>query len=55
MSSTFSLAPGFSPVKADAERENRFNGFSPAGKPLKRLVGIRHPDTRLKPGVNEMD
>ena len=55
MSNTFSLAPGFSPVKADAKLGNRFNGFSPAGKLLKQLVGIRHPDTRLKPGANEMD
>jgi hypothetical protein len=53
MSNFISLTPGFSPVPADAEDQNRFNGLYRAGKPLKRLT---HPDattTRLKPGVNE--
>jgi hypothetical protein len=55
MRNAISLTPGFSPVRAGKERQNRFNGFSRAGKPLKRLA---HPDTfttRLKPGANERD
>ncbi len=55
MSNAISLTPGFSPVTRDANPENRFNGFPPAGKPLKRLASIRRPDTRLKPGVNETE
>jgi hypothetical protein len=54
MGDRFSLTPGFSPVPLAAGRKNRFNGFSGAGKPLKRLVvcAAGH-NTRLKPGVNE--
>jgi len=33
--------------------QNRFNGFSRAGKPLKRLARRSACTTRLKPGVNE--
>ncbi len=51
----FSLAPGFSPVNADMDSGNRFNGFPRAGKPLKRLTALYRTDTRLKPGVNEMN
>ena len=53
MRDAISLTPGFSPVWADASEENRFNGFPPAGKPLKRLCVRHHFFTRLKPGVNE--
>jgi hypothetical protein len=35
--------------------KNRFNGFSRAGKPLKRLACRLASGTRLKPGVNESD
>ena len=35
----------------DKERENRFNGFTCAGKPLKRLDRHAISNTRLKPGV----
>jgi hypothetical protein len=49
----FSLTPGFSPVPAAGNEGNRFNGFSPAGKPLKRLNFPASFLTRLKPGVNE--
>ena len=55
MDNFLSLTPGFSPVEADVELKNRFNGFSPAGKPLKRLVSLALLNTRLKPGVNETD
>lgn len=48
-----SLTPGFSPVGGGDTRENRFNGFSRAGKPLKRLAHLNAFVTRLKPGVNE--
>jgi hypothetical protein len=48
-----SLTPGFSPVVSDLGRQNRFNGFFCAGKPLKRLVHQAAFLTRLKPGVNE--
>jgi hypothetical protein len=41
-----SLTPGFSPVMADIESQNRFNGFPRAGKPLKRLAAR----TRESPG-----
>jgi hypothetical protein len=37
---------------ADKEGHNRFNGFSLAGKPLKRLARPNTCPTRLKPGVN---
>ena len=53
MSSPLSLAPGFSPVIAGKNEENRFNGFPPAGKPLKRLTSRRRQCARLKPGVNK--
>jgi hypothetical protein len=53
MSNAISLTPGFSPVLADKECQNRFNGFSRTSKPLKRLAGPNAFDTRLKPGVNE--
>jgi len=53
MNDLFSLAPGFSPVLVSEGNENRFNGFSPVGKPLKRLAYPRRSSTRLKPGVNE--
>lgn len=53
MSSGISLTPGFSPVMADKGRQNRFNGFACAGKPLKRLTHPSPSTTRLKPGVNE--
>jgi hypothetical protein len=47
------LTPGFSPVTTSKECQNRFNGFRPAGKPLKRLASLKALATRLKPGVNE--
>jgi hypothetical protein len=53
MSNAVSLAPGFSPVMFGETRQNRFNGFPRAGKPLKRLAGRWAANTRLKPGVNE--
>jgi hypothetical protein len=53
MGNAFSLTPGFSPVPTGGKGENRFNGFSAAGKPLKRLVFRAASPTRLKPGVNE--
>jgi hypothetical protein len=53
MSSGISLTPGFSPMAAGEERENRFNGLSRAEKPLKRLERRACSTTRLKPGVNE--
>jgi hypothetical protein len=53
MSNAVSLAPGFSPVMFGETRQNRFNGFPRAGKPLKRLAGPCVANTRLKPGVNE--
>ncbi len=55
MRNEFSLAPGFSPVAAVAKGNNRFNGFSPAGKPLKRLETAAMFFTRLKPGANEIN
>jgi hypothetical protein len=53
MEIAFSLIPGFSPVPAVEKGKNRFYGFSPAGKPLKRpgLPAAFLP--RLKPGANE--
>jgi hypothetical protein len=53
ITNTVSLTPGFSPVMAGKEDQNRFNGFSRAGKPLKRLARRSTFTTRLKPGVNE--
>ena len=53
MNHVISLTPGFSPVTAGNECQNRFNGFFRAGKPLKRLVRTHAFITRLKPGVNE--
>ena len=53
MSNVISLTPGFSPVMSDPEGQNRFNGLSRAGKPLKRLARLNVSATRLKPGVNE--
>ena len=53
MSNAISLTPGFSPVIAGVEDQNRFNGFSRGGKPLKRLIRPNAFTTRLKPGVNE--
>jgi len=53
MKNTFSLTPGFSPVRAGGEDQNRFNGFFRAGKPLKRLARRDAFITRLKPGVNK--
>jgi hypothetical protein len=53
MSNAISLTPGFSPVRAGKECQNRFNGFSRAGKPLKRLARPNTFTTRLKPGANE--
>ncbi len=53
MSSFISLTPGFSPVVADKEDQNRFNGFPRVSKPLKRLARPNAFATRLKPGVNE--
>jgi hypothetical protein len=38
---------------AGETRQNRFNGFPRAGKPLKRLAGRWAANTRLKPGVYE--
>jgi len=48
-----SLAPGFSPVSAVRTALNRFSGFSPREKPLKRLNFFHRSHTGLKPGVNE--
>ena len=53
MSNTISLAPGFSPVMAGQAVQNRFNGFTCAAKPLKRLARRDALTTRLKLGVNE--
>jgi hypothetical protein len=53
MSNAVSLTPGFSPVMVGETRQNRFNGFPCADKPLKRLAGACAANTRLKPGVNE--
>jgi hypothetical protein len=53
LSNAISLTPGFSPVMADKEHQNRFNGFFRADKPLKRLARPDIFSTRLKPGVNE--
>jgi hypothetical protein len=53
MSNVISLTPGFSPVMSDREGQNRFNGLSRAGKPLKRLACQNTSATRLKPGVSE--
>jgi hypothetical protein len=53
MSIGFLLTPGFSPVLAGKEQQNRFNGFTRAGKPLKQLAPGGASATRLKPGVNE--
>ncbi len=52
MNNCISLTPGFSAVPIKNDAGNRFNGFSAAGQPLKRLefpVDIFCP---LKPGVN---
>jgi hypothetical protein len=49
------LTPGFSPVPTGQECQNRFNGFSRARKPLKRLGWPNAFNTQLKPGVNESD
>jgi len=38
MSLIISLTPGFSPVTDARKGGNRFNGFAPRGKPLKRLI-----------------
>ena len=51
-SNAISLTPGFSPVMAGKTIQNRFNGFSRADKPLKRLAYLYATSTRLKPGVN---
>ena len=51
MNNGISLTPGFSPVIVNDERENRFNGFSRAEKPLKRLDRHVGSNTRLKPGA----
>jgi hypothetical protein len=53
VSNIISLTPGFSPVLAGLADQNRFNGFSRAGKPLKRLIDRDAFTTRLKPGINE--
>ena len=53
MTIAISLAPGFSPVSVGQREENRFNGFPPATKPLKRLAASPPSNTRLKPGANE--
>jgi len=53
MSDCMSLTPGFSPAIVSEECKNRFNGFSRAEKPLKRLDRHVGWNTRLKPGVNE--
>jgi hypothetical protein len=47
VSDTISLTPGFSPVAAGREYQNRFNGFFRAGKPLKRLAPSDAFNTRL--------
>ena len=56
-----SLAPGFSRVLRRAKCGSRFNGFGGwshydgrGEKPLKRLARFTFPNTRLKPGANEM-
>ena len=48
-----SITPGFNPVTTRPRNQNRFNGFAPRGKPLKRFRLWRGQVTRLKPGVNE--
>jgi hypothetical protein len=55
MSNAISLTSGFSPVPDGKTNQNRFNGFSRAGKPLKRLTCQPVSSTRLKPGVNGSD
>ena len=55
-----SFSPGFSQVNPFPQSfsNNRFNGFrfSPTHKPLKRFLKILvGNDTRLKPGVNEIN
>jgi hypothetical protein len=44
---------GLQPGAISERRENRFNGFLPDRKPLKRLRFHVRDDTVLKPGVNE--
>jgi hypothetical protein len=53
MNNSIPLTPGFSPVMAGSECQNRFNGLVRVGKPLKRLAGRDAVNTRLKPGVSE--
>ena len=50
---SFSLAPGFSPVSGGRGDFNRFSGFLPPRKPLKRLECPCRDHTGLKPGANE--
>jgi hypothetical protein len=49
-----SLTPNFSWVSVATAWQNRFNGLSAGGKPLKRLNHRVACHTRLKPGVNEI-
>lgn len=53
MGNVISLTPGFSPVTTGNGNANRFNGFSRADKPLKRLERPMADFTRLKPGASE--
>lgn len=50
---SLSLAPDFSPVSANKNTPNHFNGFARAVKPLKRLIASLHEHTGLKPGFNK--
>jgi hypothetical protein len=52
MSNTFSLTPGFSPVRANEAGQNRFNGFSPRRQAVETARPPAPFTTRLKPGVN---
>ena len=52
-SRSFSLTPRFSEVLCAPGNTNRFSGFSPADKLLKRFNAVTSPNTSLKRGVNE--
>ena len=61
---TLSLTPGFSPVLVERVAENRFNGFPfcpnaherRGAKTVETVLEFTVTvDTRLKPGVNEME
>jgi len=53
LADSFSLTPGFSPVRMKPSATSRFNGLPRGGKPLKRLALGGSISTGLKPDVNE--